>query len=142
MWKVIRIKDLFDRGHNPSNSTLYPNVLKIKTIIVVNFFLNAICLLFKKQIHNLATLLPGRPSRKVARNGFVNLYIINKWHFCTFLFQNNYCFYFQNIWIQCQMWWIVSQVKQIFEWTSTNIFIHLFQNKTFCILIWKIQVVI
>ena len=29
-------KDLFDRGHNPSHSTLYPDVLKIKTIIVMN----------------------------------------------------------------------------------------------------------
>ena len=29
-------KDLFDRGHNPSHLTLYPDVLKIKTIIVVN----------------------------------------------------------------------------------------------------------
>ena len=28
-------KDLFNRSHNPSNSTLYPDVLKIKTIIVV-----------------------------------------------------------------------------------------------------------
>ena len=29
------VKDLFDRSHNPSHSTLYPDVLKIKTIIVV-----------------------------------------------------------------------------------------------------------
>ena len=27
-------KDLFDQSHNPSHSTLYPDVLKIKTIIV------------------------------------------------------------------------------------------------------------
>ena len=27
-------KDLFDRSHNPSHSTLYPEVFKIKTIIV------------------------------------------------------------------------------------------------------------
>ena len=34
---------------------------------------NAICLLFTNlQIHNLATLLPGRPSLKVVRNGFLN----------------------------------------------------------------------
>ena len=31
-------KDVFDRSHNPSHSTLYPDVLKIKTIIVVKFF--------------------------------------------------------------------------------------------------------
>ena len=29
-------KDMFDRGHNPSHLTLYPDVLKIKTIIAVN----------------------------------------------------------------------------------------------------------
>ena len=29
-------KDLFDRGHDPSHSTLYQDVLKIKTIIVMN----------------------------------------------------------------------------------------------------------
>ena len=28
------VKDLFDWGHNPSHSTLYPDVLKIKTTIV------------------------------------------------------------------------------------------------------------
>ena len=27
-------KDLFDRFHNPSHSTLYPDVLKMKTILV------------------------------------------------------------------------------------------------------------
>ena len=33
---------------------------------------NAICLLFTNlKIHNLATLLPGRPSYRVVRNGFV-----------------------------------------------------------------------
>ena len=26
-------KDMFDREHNPSHSTLYPDVLKIKTIM-------------------------------------------------------------------------------------------------------------
>ena len=28
-------KDVFDRSHNPSHSRLYPDVLKIKTIIVL-----------------------------------------------------------------------------------------------------------
>ena len=74
---------------------------------------NAICLLFTNlQIHNLATLLPGRPSCRVARNGFVN----NKqMAFYKIKFHHNYCFfYFQNIWIQCRMWQIVGPVKQIF----------------------------
>ena len=31
---LINSKDLFDWSHNPSHSTLYPDVLKIKTIIV------------------------------------------------------------------------------------------------------------
>ena len=31
----LKGKDLFDQSHNPSHSTLYPDVLKIKTIIVV-----------------------------------------------------------------------------------------------------------
>ena len=45
---------------------------------------NAICLLFTNlQIHDLATLMPGRSSRRVARYGFV---IINKWHFYKFCF--------------------------------------------------------
>ena len=35
---VIHSKDLFDWRHNLSHSTLYPDVLKIITIIVVNFF--------------------------------------------------------------------------------------------------------
>ena len=30
----VKGKDLFNRSHNPSHSTLYPDVLKIKTIIV------------------------------------------------------------------------------------------------------------
>ena len=31
----------------------------------------------------------------------------------------NHCFYFQNIWIQCWMWWIVRPVKQIFVFSCT-----------------------
>ena len=34
--------------------------------------------------------------------GFVNLWIINKWHFCKVLFHNNDWFFFHNIWIQCR----------------------------------------
>ena len=38
-----------------------------------NICKNAICLLFiNLQIHNLATLMPGHPSHRVARNGFLN----------------------------------------------------------------------
>ena len=33
-WNCNFAKDLFDRVHNPSHSTLYPDVLTIKTIIV------------------------------------------------------------------------------------------------------------
>ena len=61
---------------------------------------NAIYLLITNlQIHDLATLMPGCPSSRVARYGFVN----NKqMAFLQILFHNNYCFYFQNIWIQCR----------------------------------------
>ena len=40
-WK-LQDKDLLYRGHNPSHSTLYPDVLNIKTIIVVkcHLFIN------------------------------------------------------------------------------------------------------
>ena len=34
--QTFKHKDLFDWGHNPSHSTLYPDVLKTKTIIVMN----------------------------------------------------------------------------------------------------------
>ena len=33
-----------------------------------------------------------------------------------FLFHNNYCFHFQNIWIQCRMWRIETPVKQICQY--------------------------
>ena len=94
-----------------SNSTLYPDVLKIKTnCCETKFYKNAICLLFTNfQIHHLATLLPRCPSHRVARYGFVN----KKWHFWKILFDNNHCFCFQNIWIQCRIWHILSMVKQI-----------------------------
>ena len=43
-------KDLFDRSHNLPHSIFYPDVLKIKTIIVVKqiFEKIAICLLITK----------------------------------------------------------------------------------------------
>ena len=67
-------KDLFYHTQNASNSTLYPDVLKIKTnCCETKFYKNAICLLFTNfQIHHLATLLPGRPSHRVARYEFIN----------------------------------------------------------------------
>ena len=47
----VSIKDWFDRDNNPSHLTLYPDVLKIKTIIVVNFiffcFTTIIVFIFK-----------------------------------------------------------------------------------------------
>ena len=68
------VKDLFYHWQNVSNSTLYPDVLKIKTnCCETKFYKNAICLLFTNfQIHHLATLLPGCPSHRVARYGFIN----------------------------------------------------------------------
>ena len=69
-------KDLIDRSHNTSHLTLYPDVLKIKTIIVVKPIFAKMPFVFllitNLQIHNLATLLRGRPSCRVVRNGFVN----------------------------------------------------------------------
>ena len=70
-------KDLIDRSHNTSHLTLYPDVLKIKNNngCETNISKNATCLLLitNLQIHNLATLLPERPSCRVVSNGFVNL---------------------------------------------------------------------
>ena len=69
------LKDLFDRRHNLSHSTLYPDVLKIKTIIVVKQkFSKLPFVYYYLQIHNLATLLPRCPSCRVVRNGV----LINK----------------------------------------------------------------
>ena len=67
---------------------------------------NAICLLFT---NILATLLLRRLSCRVVSNGFVNSN-----HFCKVLFLKNYCFYIQNIWIQCWMLRIVIPVEQNF----------------------------
>ena len=80
---LLQHKDLFHRRQNVSNSTLYPDVLKIKTnCCETKFYKNAICLLFTNfQIHHLATLLPGCPSHRVARYGFIN----KKWHFLKIL---------------------------------------------------------
>ena len=105
------IKDLFYRWQNVSNSTLYPDVLKIKTnCCETKFYKNAICLLFTNfQIHHLATLLPGRPSHRVARYGFIN----KKMAFLkNFVWQQS-LFCFQNIWIQCRIRHILSTLKQI-----------------------------
>ena len=71
-----------------------------KTIIVLKQNLAKMPFVYYLQIHDLATLLPGRPSCRVARYGFANFLIINKWHFYKILFHNNYCFYFQYIQIQ------------------------------------------
>ena len=57
-------KDLFDHSHNLSHSTLYPDVLKIKTIpIVLKQKFAKIPFVYYLQIHNLATLLPGHRSQ-------------------------------------------------------------------------------
>ena len=102
-------KDLFYHTQNVSNWTLYPDVLKIKTnCCEIKFYKNAICLLFTNfQIHHLAKTSLDR----VARYGFIN----KKWHFWKILFDNNHCFCFQKIWIQCRIWHILSAVKQILD---------------------------
>ena len=56
-------KDLFDWSH----STLYPDVLKTKTIIVEKQNFTKVPFVYYLQIHNLATLLPGHPSCRVVR---------------------------------------------------------------------------
>ena len=70
-----------------------------------------------------ATLLPRHLSRSVARNGFVDHFFIYKQ--MAFLFHNNYCFHFQNIWIQWRMWRIVNTVKLIFA-PKSRMSCHLF----------------
>ena len=91
-------KDLFDRSHNPSHSTLYPE---------------SRC--FENKNNNYW-------ERKQCKNAICLLliYFTKQIHFCKYLFHNNYCFYFQNIWIRCRMWRIVGPVEQIFdiEWLS------------------------
>ena len=50
---------------------------------------------------------------------------------------NDYWFYFQNIWIQCEMWWIVGLVEQIFgsqrKWYYLMLILFLFGLFTTCI---------
>ena len=75
-----------------------------------NFFLLQKCHLFlfiNLQIHNMAILLPGRPSRRVARNGFVN----NKqMAFYKIKFHNNYCFFiFKTSGYNVECEWLCSQ---------------------------------
>ena len=84
-------KNWFDYTHNLSHSPLYPDVLKIKTIIVV------------KQNKNICYYIQIHLWLLCARLGQM-----------AFLFHSNYSFYFQNIWIQWWMWQIVSMVKPIF----------------------------
>ena len=68
-----RYKDLFDRDHNPSHFTMYPDVLKIKTIIVAKQKFAKIPFVYYLQIHfwllcGLDVLTAVWPD-----NGFVNL---------------------------------------------------------------------
>ena len=63
------------------------------------FCKNAVGLLFTNPY--LDTLQLGRPGIRVARSWICKVNN-KKWHFCKVLFHNNYCFYFQNIWIQCR----------------------------------------
>ena len=59
----------------------------------------------------LTTLQLRPPGSRVARL-WICKFVINKQ--MAFLFHNNYCFYFQNIWIYWRMWQIVAMVKLIF----------------------------
>ena len=45
-------------------------------------------------------------------SNLVQSWLSSEHHFC---FTYNYCFYFQNIWIQWRMWRIVGMVKLIFD---------------------------
>ena len=67
----IVYKDWFDWDHNPSHLTLYPDVLKVKTIIFGEIVFPKMLLVYfvftNLQIHHLATLLAGCPDY-----GFVN----------------------------------------------------------------------
>ena len=126
-----------------SNSTLYPDVLKIKTnCYEIKFYKNAISLLFTIfQIHHLATLLPGCPSHRVARYGFINKKMAFFEKFCL----TTICFYFQNIWIQCRIWHILSAVKQILELTFLvktvqNFFLKYESDIAFYFLDYKIRI--
>ena len=74
LWFRPFCKDLFDWEHNPSHSTLYPNVSKIKTIIVANLLIT-----YKVTNPISGHPLPRCPNRGVARNGFINT--SNKLHF-------------------------------------------------------------
>ena len=93
-----------------SHSTLYPDVLKIKTIIVVKQnFAKIPFVSYYLQIHDLT---PGCLSRRVARNGFENKKISD-------IFTN---FVSQQLWFLLSKHLdtmlvrrIVSLVEQIFE---------------------------
>ena len=64
------------------------------------------------QIHDLATLMPGYPSRRVARYGFVD----NKqiWHFLQSFVSQQLLFFFSKHLDTMSIRRIVSPVKQIF----------------------------
>ena len=106
----IKGKNLFYRNLNPSHSPLYPDVLKIKTVIVV-----------KQKFHLFITMVnksliwpPNWRDIPAAVWPEMDLWTIFLNKQMAFLFHNNYCFYFQNIWTQLLMWRIVTTVKQIF----------------------------
>ena len=80
--------------------TLYPYVLKIKTIIVVKQNFSKMPFVYYLQIHDLATLMQGCPSRRVA---FLNFFVSQQ---LLFLFSK----YLDTMSIRR----IVSSVKQIF----------------------------
>ena len=61
----------------------------------------------------------SQPPRSVARNGFVDNFLYKQ---MAFLFHNNYCFYFQNIWIQWRMCHCVHGRTNFCDWVLCTFF--------------------
>ena len=77
-------KDLFDQSQNPSHSTLYPDVLKIKTIVVVKpKFAKRPFFIIYKFINPNSRHPAARMSKLQSSHKWIcKFVIINKWHFC------------------------------------------------------------
>ena len=92
-------KDLFYRTHNPSHLTLYPDVLKLKTIVVSDFFFQ------KCHLFIIYKSISGYSMAWTFWQWGVDYgFVFNKqMAFLKKKIHNNYCFYIQNIWIQCRM---------------------------------------
>ena len=89
---------MFDRGHNPSHSTLYPDVLKIKTIIVAKQIFSKMPFVYYLQITNpyLATLRLGRPGSRVAGLWICKFVIIKQMAFLQIIVSQQLLFLFSK----------------------------------------------